>query len=257
MGPPELPGGNSPHPPTPRRQPRRFNGAAGITRRKPTLVSAHDAARRSSFNGAAGITRRKPCWSSGRSGAASPASMGPPELPGGNRRRPRPANCDGRRLQWGRRNYPAETAPHRAGPCPSAPPLQWGRRNYPAETAPRATLRNQLLPASMGPPELPGGNYVSAVRSFKSNETLLQWGRRNYPAETLIGTMAGWSQQSLQWGRRNYPAETAEDGGTVDLPFLDASMGPPELPGGNRRHLVAAAETLHASMGPPELPGGN
>ena len=85
---------------------RGFNGAAGITRRKPggfhTPTLAYDR-----FNGAAGITRRK----LRRSGWRAPrhrASMGPPELPGGNATMTNwPAS--GGALQWGRRNYPAET----------------------------------------------------------------------------------------------------------------------------------------------------
>ena len=61
----------------------RFNGAAGIHRRKrgqptPTAVAPR------SFNGAAGIHRRKRDWLRGLFGAGGEASMGPPEFTGGN-----------------------------------------------------------------------------------------------------------------------------------------------------------------------------
>ena len=60
--------------------------------------------------------------------------MGPPELPGGNIRVfwvQIPAEFS---LQWGRRNYPAETTVTVARVAREAKALQWGRRNYPAET---------------------------------------------------------------------------------------------------------------------------
>ena len=57
-------------------------------------------------------------------------------------------------LQWGRRNYPAETRGTNATPPVRYSALQWGRRNYPAET------------------------------SQADGRMALQWGRRNYPAET-------------------------------------------------------------------------
>ena len=136
-------------------------------------------------------------------------------------------------LQWGRRNYPAETFHPQVAEYPRAAWLQWGRRNYPAET--RQRRRNQVrrrhrfngaagitrrklhrapagtrneFGASMGPPELPGGN-LNVAFGADLMKRMLQWGRRNYPAET-------WNLRvkhrdrivALQWGRRNYPAET-------------------------------------------------
>ena len=190
------------------------------------------------------------------------------------------------RLQWGRRNYPAET-PAAARRTPSTPlPLQWGRRNYPAETPEHQVPNVHVQGASMGPPELPGGNIC--VPSVRASETvsMLQWGRRNYPAETSTLPQQ-WSSASggLQWGRRNYPAETRKRRAPPDG-RRSASMGPPELPGGNdlltecahrrawscfngaagitrRKHRQKPniGEALNvcakASMGPPELPGGN
>ena len=61
--------------------------------------------------------------------------------------------------------------------------LQWGRRNYPAETSGDPRARRQDRVASMGPPELPGGNVHDYDKFVKEREEL-QWGRRNYPAET-------------------------------------------------------------------------
>ena len=84
--------------------------------------------------------------------------MGPPELPGGNTLTDLRTTLDERRLQWGRRNYPAETAQPQVE-IPFGCRLQWGRRNYPAETR-------------------------IVVRSCHGAEPRLQWGRRNYPAET-------------------------------------------------------------------------
>ena len=91
-----------------------------------------------------------------------------------------------------------------------------------------------LTGASMGPPELPGGN-LAADEAGDAVIISLQWGRRNYPAETLTASWvlstgllsfngaAGITRRKqvafrcssgcgplLQWGRRNYPAETGE-----------------------------------------------
>ena len=85
--------------------------------------------------------------------------MGPPELPGGNEAEKRWELPQVIGLQWGRRNYPAETdafiiyqtsernrfngaagiTRRKLGIDVSlaewAEGLQWGRRNYPAETS--------------------------------------------------------------------------------------------------------------------------
>ena len=110
-------------------------------------------------------------------------------------------------LQWGRRNYPAETVSdqrnwHLSRWASMGPPelpggnvsetaarieryleLQWGRRNYPAETRRVSPADSQREPASMGPPELPGGN-TGVQQGSSVDYYQLQWGRRNYPAET-------------------------------------------------------------------------
>ena len=87
--------------------------------------------------------------------------MGPPELPGGNSAA---AGISVNRLpslQWGRRNYPAETP---------APP---GAEQSPAKgfNGAAGITRRKLVDlavagvhdalASMGPPELPGGNPIA------------------------------------------------------------------------------------------------
>ena len=135
MGPPELPGGNpdraGPDRTAPQgcfngaagitRRKRRsaditglpagagFNGAAGITRRKPRLTAASPAPHPRRFNGAAGITRRKRDNGIERAPGGTVASMGPPELPGGNAIESLQYAEGDILLQWGRRNYPAET----------------------------------------------------------------------------------------------------------------------------------------------------
>ena len=158
--------------------------------------------------------------------------MGPPELPGGNARRP-PSRCPrSAKLQWGRRNYPAET-PDDAANTVTLALASMGPPELPGGNG--ADVGNQRSThdcASMGPPELPGGNTtVSPLAMFVT--FLLQWGRRNYPAETLKEAAADLqTAEKLQWGRRNYPAETPADGQPWGRP-AGASMGPPELPGGN------------------------
>ena len=86
--------------------------------------------------------------------------MGPPEFTGGNEQEAETTLIDLRRLQWGRRNSPAET---------------------------RVQGFVQLLVvlrASMGPPEFTGGNMFGVGLPPGSGYSL-QWGRRNSPAETL------------------------------------------------------------------------
>ena len=61
--------------------------------------------------------------------------MGPPELPGGNETLDVTEPPQVLPLQWGRRNYPAETK-DKSPKDILRDMLQWGRRNYPAETEP-------------------------------------------------------------------------------------------------------------------------
>ena len=84
MGPPEFTGGNTPSSPGPAAAPGRFNGAAGIHRRKPKPVATPWRRCGTSFNGAAGIHRRKPQMYQIARNTGLLASMGPPEFTGGN-----------------------------------------------------------------------------------------------------------------------------------------------------------------------------
>ena len=259
-----------------------FNGAAGITRRKQLSSSGfgpfqgplqwgrrnYPAETRGSvlgegilprcFNGAAGITRRKPPKVHDSYMAVNRASMGPPELPGGN--------VQSRRQAEHRRLVASMGPPELPGGNISRPP-------------PTRTARHT---ASMGPPELPGGNAPAPLwngllrrPSFNGAAGIT---RRKRRYQLLSAQDLG----ALQWGRRNYPAETSwipqpylaracgfngAAGITRRKPQSDravqpappgASMGPPELPGGNRRKADRMRrERQLASMGPPELPGGN
>ena len=83
MRPPDLPGGNSPRTPDRRRGPRRFNEAAGFTRRKRVRDASCSRRRKERFNEAAGFTRRK-LSEDGNPIMPIRASMRPPDLPGGN-----------------------------------------------------------------------------------------------------------------------------------------------------------------------------
>ena len=206
MGPPELPGGNRALRAARSRPPGRFNGAAGITRRKLIIVRRPAAAQRASMGPPelpGGNQQHRQLPGEG----LKVASMGPPELPGGNltalpaellapacfngaagiTRRKR-ARISARRrslgmLQWGRRNYPAETTTTTINIRQLTNKLQWGRRNYPAETSFARNDARAAVIASMGPPELPGGNDFRCDRCRQMSRWL-QWGRRNYPAET-------------------------------------------------------------------------
>ena len=208
--------------------------------------------------------------------------MGPPELPGGNTWTGYGSRSRNVRLQWGRRNYPAETdavsePASGKGHASMGPPelpggntwtgygsrsrnvrLQWGRRNYPAET--RARRRHRRCTsryASMGPPELPGGNASPGCSRCRSPASL-QWGRRNYPAETYRGGRevpqggagfngaAGITRRKQGPGRAPAAARTPSFNGAAGITRRKPPGGRAESRGGRR-----------ASMGPPELPGGN
>ena len=181
MGPPELPGGNARAATRPLRRVR-LNGAAGITRRKPNVP--REGRRRGG------------------------ASMGPPELPGGNSRLPPASSVAPQPPQWGRRNYPAETCRGGLAIRQTASP-QWGRRNYPAETSVTVEEWRRRSSASMGPPELPGGNILwgSVPAAWAA---LASMGPPELPGGNVEGVEAISTLDELpQWGRRNYPAETA------------------------------------------------
>ena len=78
MRPPDLPGGNGAAWLSRHRIARRFNEAAGFTRRKHAVYNMR------CFNEAAGFTRRKRADSVHGAALANGASMRPPDLPGGN-----------------------------------------------------------------------------------------------------------------------------------------------------------------------------
>ena len=223
MGPPELPGGNI-----------WFDAPirAGQTvlqwgrRNYPAETCAAPGrcgATSARFNGAAGITRRKPLSDLAAEVIFFIASMGPPELPGGNGLQHGLQHRHRLGLQWGRRNYPAETTAlcpagetrprsfngaagitrrkrelvrvhqqqHRSAASMGPPELPGG--NLDAGDQPVAGFAY----ASMGPPELPGGNYL-VPRPISPAASLLQWGRRNYPAETAVLAVAA------PWPRRRF-----------------------------------------------------
>ena len=135
-------------------------------------------------------------------------------------------------LQWGRRNYPAETAV--SAPVNTAPTcwLQWGRRNYPAETSTCMTLPTKESGASMGPPELPGGNRGWTPVGLEW-DVRLQWGRRNYPAETPAPAAATGRPPRRFNGAAGITRRKQQVVVDTSTEVMIASMGPPELPGGN------------------------
>ena len=111
----------------------RFNGAAGIHRRKQLLVLRQRLHEPMASMGPPEFTGGNNENLQKRISNMESASMGPPEFTGGNWR---PAPC------WASATFL----------------LQWGRRNSPAETL-RAPQPNTLRRvASMGPPEFTGGN---------------------------------------------------------------------------------------------------
>ena len=185
MGPPELPGGNF----------KLFEGDREVLRvlqwgrRNYPAETAGERGRGSGrsrgFNGAAGITRRKQAGALAAESGAVRASMGPPELPGGNMRGYHPVRFQLSTLQWGRRNYPAETTSTTRIHALTTP-----RFNGAAGITRRKQKRWEL-------PQVIG-------------KSVLQWGRRNYPAETSPHPDAVRPIRLLQWGRRNYPAETRQ-----------------------------------------------
>ena len=205
----------------------RFNGAAGVHRRK--LGSTNTAPPRlAGFNGAAGVHRRKyqdrrqarhrldasmgpPAFTGGNSAATeraeklARASMGPPAFTGGNSGRR--AQRAGHRpvLQWGRRRSPAEISRCvRGSNCGAGFNGAAGvhRRKYGAP----GPERRALFRASMGPPAFTGGN------------------------------------ECVKCGSRLQE---------------HASMGPPAFTGGNDPQRPVRPLRLLASMGPPAFTGGN
>ena len=187
MGPPELPGGN-----TSARE--ESDGDRGASMGPPELPGGNPASRRQ--------------WC-GRIGSAS---MGPPELPGGN----------------DRMNRRKRTTTTNASMGP--PELPGGNRRR------RAGRGLRLGDASMGPPELPGGNIQSMTTAMRVCCTCFNGAAGITRRKLLTDIGVEIEGQTLQWGRRNYPAETGQVARRLLVAEgIEASMGPPELPGGNRR----------------------
>ena len=117
-------------------QPRCFNGAAGIHRRKHGRVPVHDR-------------------------CGTRASMGPPEFTGGNSWSPGTNMMENPELQWGRRNSPAETD---LESWESQAEIDFASMGPPEFTGGNVTTPlHATYPtiASMGPPEFTGGNFPS------------------------------------------------------------------------------------------------
>ena len=135
------------------------------------------------------------------------ASMGPPELPGGNQVPRRYHFLAPMSLQWGRRNYPAETRAE--DDSASTRPLRFnGAAGITRRKRARRMIRRlRDLYASMGPPELPGGNFL-------------------LPLFCLLNFL-GFNGAAGITRRKHHPHPVEVQNAQP------ASMGPPELPGGN------------------------
>ena len=231
MGPPELPGGNDYNNLTefeqkfmlqwgrrnypaetrrrlPRRKPgpKRFNGAAGITRRKQVSSSPSSTARSSLQWG----RRNYPAETNVHKVPGNQhtvASMGPPELPGGNWSCAGTGLLSGRSASMGPPELPGGNAAIGcAGPAVAL--LQWGRRNYPAETG---------AGQNTTPPIATCFNGAAGItrRKRQSGRNRHRMGRRCFNGAAGIT-------------RRKHPKTIA-----ASYFSQSASMGPPELPGGN------------------------
>ena len=234
----------------------RFNGAAGIHRRKPEPHQLDLRRRGTRFNGAAGIHRRKLPYHPRERNHRAQASMGPPEFTGGNP----PARPGGGEPDCASMGPPEFTGGNTGSACTKhgcrtsfngAAGIHRRKRTATSRSA------GGGRGASMGPPEFTGGNRRRKHHSIPT-QSGLQWGRRNSPAETTR-RRAGWpwTRAGLQWGRRNSPAETPAP--PTPKPLLLAGFNgaagihrrKPAAPG----FLVTSGPV--ASMGPPEFTGGN
>ena len=132
MGPPEFTGGNYGTARIPAGHLLRFNGAAGIHRRK--------------------LLRKRYHLGGG------PASMGPPEFTGGNTRLTWKYVLLRRKLQWGRRNSPAETLAEAVQANEDRLHASMGPPEFTGGNTRRCGSKGCDAVASMGPPEFTGGN---------------------------------------------------------------------------------------------------
>ena len=207
--------------------------------------------------------------------------MGPPEFTGGNPAPSSPSPSTNARLQWGRRNSPAETCLH----DPVEDAVLAASMGPPEFTGGNTARTNKAgIPprhASMGPPEFTGGNHCH-LAVLAAVVVALQWGRRNSPAETRTAGACRWCRAprfngaagihrrkqetgrgstptcwALQWGRRNSPAETRQeaDGRRSTYWCFNGAAGIHRRK--PQRSTAQERNRPTASMGPPEFTGGN
>ncbi len=103
------------------------------------------------------------------------ASMEPPPIGGGNDQRPRLPKPNGQRLQWSRLQSEAVMAPLLTMPY-SLVGLQWSRLQSEAVIRDVGRAEATRRGASMEPPPIGGGNFVSAIASGLGGSGL-QWSR--------------------------------------------------------------------------------
>ena len=238
-----------------RRWKARFNGAAGIHRRKLSPAAGHSNTAPIASMGPPEFTGGNPPEDHAAGSLRHAASMGPPEFTGGNAVIPTIDTILRRLLQWGRRNSPAETVVVRGHHSSILIKLQWGRRNSPAETW--ACRQPWACPCTSfnGAAGIHRRKQESDRLTYRSC-LVLQWGRRNSPAETHVWWTERQGRAALQWGRRNSPAETPRRtgcGGSSSGFNGAAGIHRRKRAPGSRRQPPGA----EASMGPPEFTGGN
>ena len=122
--------------------------------------------------------------------------------------------------------------------------------------------------ASMRPPDLPGGNLGPTILTQQHSLPSCQCfneaagftrRKRREPCSCLVDGILSSFNEAAGFTRRKPGAGLAALCASVDA--LNASMRPPDLPGGKHpgagATLAHVAATLRASMRPPDLPGGN
>ena len=185
--------------------------------------------------------------------------MGPPEFTGGNARRHDESVCWHGYASMG----PPEFTGGNSVPYTSVSGRPQGfngaagiHRRKPVR---RAAGGRPEADASMGPPEFTGGNVSTSSPSDRSRLRFngaagihrrkhVRAGRKGGRPYGCFNGAAGIHRRKqkiififnskiimLQWGRRNSPAETCVARGAGRSYRVQASMGPPEFTGGNKR----------------------
>ena len=193
MGPPEFTGGNLRALTPTQYLSLRFNGAAGIHRRKLTDGKDESAGAAAASMGPPEFTGGNPARRPSRSPPSCLASMGPPEFTGGNGGGPQKREDLGLDASMGPPEFTGGNLFRKASDNSAINLLQWGRRNSPAETE-TGTRPGLHTPArfngaagihrrkpggdrsdpghpghaSMGPPEFTGGNVVDGGHRRRS-----------------------------------------------------------------------------------------